>query len=46
MNMVMSTGYSGSTHICMMEKNDVRPDKLYAFIFISFGVFALDVAKV
>ena len=27
-------------------KNDVRPDKLYAFIIISFSVFTLDVAKV
>ena len=45
MNMVMSTGYSGSTHICVMEKN-VWPDKLYAFIIISFSVFALDEAKV
>ena len=45
MNMVMSTDYSGSTHICIME-NDVRPDKLYTFIIISFSVFALDVAKV
>ena len=32
--------------IFVLWKNDVRPDKLYAFIFISFGVFALDVAKV
>ena len=30
----------------LWKKNDVRPDKLYAFIIISFSVFALDVAKV
>ena len=30
MNMVISAGYSGSIHIC--RKNDVRPDKLYAFL--------------
>ena len=35
MNMVMSSGYSGSTHICIMEKNDVRSDKLYAFVIVN-----------
>ena len=31
--------------IFVLWKNYVRPDKLYAFIIISFSVFALDVPR-